>query len=54
MQHKGEYPYLQNVAERAYIYMLLHNTLTHVCRIGLVSLPYPKQMHHRQHLPFFN
>ncbi|HKL84044.1 MAG TPA: hypothetical protein VJZ48_01025, partial [Bacilli bacterium] len=31
------------------IYRYVPLPLTHVCRIGLESLPYPNQMHHRQH-----
>jgi len=36
------------------IYRYVPLPLTHVCRIGLVSLPYTKQQHQRQHLSLFN
>jgi hypothetical protein len=43
---KGKISYLPNVKKtgrKALYICVASNTLTHVCRIGLVALPYPKQ-----------
>jgi len=51
---KGKIPYLpagKKTGRKALYIGVATSTLTHVCRIGLIALPYPKQMHQRQHSP---